>query len=78
MKTVNSLNDAIELSLKNRNVGTLDANFPILIENKIWDVYEVSISHRDIFCISNNGTCTFVVDTHGDYNVAVLFDWSAE
>lgn len=75
MKNVNSLKEAIDLSLKPKNAGAMPANFSIEVENDTWDIYEVSISHRDILCLSDKGVATFLVDTYGNRSVAELFDW---
>ncbi len=78
MKTVNSFSEAITLALKKKNVGSLNANFSISVEEETWDVYEVAISHRDILCFSDKGTATFLVDTYGTRSVAELFDWERD
>lgn len=75
MKKVNTLKEAIDLSLKPKNAGHICANFSIIVENDTWDIYEVSVSNREILCFSDKGTATFLVDTYGQRSVAELFDW---
>jgi hypothetical protein len=77
-KTISSLAQAIGLSLDTKTSGEMNAKFKIEVENKPWDVYAVSISHRDILCYCNEGTATFLVDTYGERNAAELFNWENE
>ncbi len=75
MKTIISLKQAIDLSLDGKTSGEIDAKFNIEVENKMWSVYTVSISHRDILCYCDEGAATLLIDSYGDRNTAELFDW---
>ena len=75
---MNSLNQAIEASFKNKLGYEADAEFSIEVEGEAWRVYTVSIDVRDILCFCDKGTATFLVDSYGDRNVAELFDWERD
>lgn len=75
---INSLNEAIDLSLIKKPTGQrgeIGANFTINIENDIWQVYCAYISYRDILLLCDKGTATFLVDSYGDNNFIELFNW---
>jgi hypothetical protein len=75
MKTVNSLNEAIKLSISTKKQQQRSANFKIKVMNEYWNVHEVSICERDILCYCDKGSASFLVDSYGDKHLAELFDW---
>ena len=79
MKLIKALSDAIDLSLDGETSGVhFTAEFEIEVDGKTWNVYTVSISHRDILAYCDRGTATFLVDSYGDRNTAELFNWETE
>ena len=78
-KIIKSLEQAVKLSLKARDTKDYDAKFDVKIGNNTWSVYEVYIASRDILCLCDQGTATFLVDTYGnDKSFAVLHDWNRD
>ncbi len=76
---MNSLNDCIELSLKDScESNEIDVNFSVQVEGDTWQAYTACISHRDILLFTDKGTCTFLVDSYGTKNTVELFDWNRE
>lgn len=76
---ITTLQQAIESSLNPKLFGQeIDADLNIEIEDQIWKVYTVAISHRDILCYCDNGTATFLVDSNGDKHTAELFDYEKD
>lgn len=78
MKRINSLSQAVELSLDGKTEGEIDARFKIEVEGDAWSVYTVHISHRDILCYCNEGIATFLVDSYAGRNWVELFDWEQD
>lgn len=72
---VTKLKQAVDLSLDGKTEGEIDADFIIDVDGMTWNVYTVSISHRDILCYCDKGTATFLVDSYGDRHVPELFGW---
>lgn len=73
---MNSLSDCIELSVKTKTTKEIDVDFSVNIQGETWKAYSTSVSNRDILLFTDKGTCTFLVDSYGNKNVAELFDWS--
>ena len=75
---INSLNDAVLMSIRPTRIGSREADFQIEVEGEAWNVYEVYISKQDILCLTDKGTATFLVDLYGDRALAELYDWEVE
>ena len=74
-QTIESLKQAIKLSLQHVTPTGHEADFNINIEGEPWQVYAVYVSHRDVLCLSSNGTATVLVETDGTYK---LFDFERD
>lgn len=75
MKTVKSLNQAIDMSIEANQSKEYSASFKIIVGNEVWTVESVGIANRDILAYCDKGYATFLVDSYGDRHLACLFDW---
>lgn len=76
---ITTLQQAIDASLNDKLCGhEIDADLSIEIEGRVWKVYTVAISHRDILCYCDKGWATYLVDSSGDKHTAELFDYEGD
>jgi hypothetical protein len=68
------LKDPVNAALSDAH-AVIDCDFKIQVEGEVCDVYEASVSYRDILLLTDKGTVTYFVDSYGDRHVVELFDW---
>ena len=56
----------------------IDCNITLSVNGEQWKAYSVSVSYRDLFFYTDQGTVTYLIDSypHGDY--AVLHDYERD
>lgn len=68
------LSDLISAAIGDANV-TIDCDFTVEVDGQTCDVYEASVTYRDILLFTDKGTVTYFVDSYGDRHVIELFTW---
>ena len=74
MKSIQSLSEAVELSLDHGSTCEYDADFEVKLGAEKYHVYAVAISERDILCYTEEASINFLVDTFGDCATAEIFN----
>ena len=77
-KSIKTLKECIELSLKEKSNKELDADMIVEVNNQHWHCYTVALSHREFTLYCDEGTASFVVDSYGDRHSCELVDWEID
>ena len=56
----------------------LDCNITLSVNGEYWKAYAVSVSYRDLLFYTDQGTVTYLIDSYGYGDYAVLHDYEMD
>ena len=69
------MNEIIEISLElNGDTVICDVDMQLIEDGITYNVYQCSVSHRDLLFYSDKGTLNYLIDSYGDNHTIELFE----
>lgn len=69
----------IELIQKAKGHNTeseeIDCDITLSVNGEYWKAYSVSVAYRDLLFYTDQGNVTYLIDSYGYDDYAVLHDW---